>query len=172
MTTKAYQPTEPYVIKSGKRKGKSLEVLMFNDYSFLRWHLSKIRKERKGNQPMNEYQRHLEWLMIQGESRQPEMVCPICGTRKVKYFSVRYSKGTKRFSIGLNYTVCDRKKCQEMLKGAAFGNPIQLLKPKFSNITKISRLRCEQKRITNLYREIFNLQGRLTKKKAFEFFKK
>jgi hypothetical protein len=169
---KAYEPEGPYIIKSGKREGKSLEVLMFNDYSFLRWHLSKIRKARKGNQPMNDYQKHLEWLMIQAESRTPEMMCPICGNRKVKYFSVRYSRGTRRFSVSSNFTVCDSKECQNRIKAGAFGDPIQFLRPKFSNIPKISKLKCEQKRITDLYREMFGLTGRLTRSKAFEFFKK
>ena len=41
---RSYDPDKPYTIKSGKREGKSLGVLMFNEYSFLRWHFGEMEK--------------------------------------------------------------------------------------------------------------------------------
>ena len=166
----SYEPSEPYVIKSGKREGKVLELLMFNDYSFLRWHLGKIRREYSGGKK-KQYHKHLEWLMAKGENREPKMECPICGQKEVKYFSVRFSRGTNRFSISPRYTCCENSGCQEMLRAKAFGDNLQFFKPKFSNITRITKFKVDQKRIADLYRQIFNLEGRLTREKAFQFFK-
>lgn len=166
-----YEPSEPYVIQSGKREGKVLELLMFNDYSFLRWHLGKIRQKHSGG-AKNRYHRHLEWLMDKGESREPKMKCPICGQRAVKYFSVRFSRGTRRFSISPRYTCCKDSDCQDMLRAGAFGDNLQYFRPLFSNITRITKFKVEQKRIADLYKEIFNLSTkRLTRKAAFKFFK-
>ena len=69
-----YQPNGSYVIKSGKRKGKVLELLMFNDYLFLVWMLQKLNKASKGGK--NELHLHLEWLIQKGENRQVKMICP------------------------------------------------------------------------------------------------
>ena len=166
-----YDPKEPYVIQSGKRKGKALEVLMFNDYSFLRWHFSKIEKRYSSDKGRNDYHRHLIWLLKRGENRQPKMTCPVCGEDKVSHFSVRFSRGTRRFSIGSRYTCCKSTSCQKMIRAGTFGDNVYFYEPKFSNVVKITKMKGEQKRITDLYRQIFNLEGRLTREKAFQFFK-
>ena len=166
----SYEPSEPYVIKSGKREGKVLELMMFNNYSFLRWQLGKIRREYNGGRK-NQYHKHLEWLLQRGENREAKIICPVCGEDKVSHFSVRFSRGTRRFSISPRYTCCEKKECREMLRAGAFGDNLQFFKPKFSNVTRITKYKIEQKRITELYKQIFDLSTkRLTRKAAFEFF--
>lgn len=166
-----YEPTKPYVIKGGKRKGKALELLMFNDYGFLRWHLAKIKKMKSGT-GKNEYEKHLEWLLKRGEDRKPKMICPICGEKRVQYFSIRRSRGGYDFSISPSYTCCEKEECRSKLRAKALGGPVQLVRPKFSNILRYAKLKRDRKRIADLYKEIFMLPTtRLTRKRAFQFFK-
>lgn len=164
-----YDPNGPYVIKSGKRKNKALEVLMFNDYGFLRWHYSELERKYSSNRGRNNYHRHLIWVLRRGENRQPKMDCPICGENRLEYFSVRYSRGTDLFSVGPQHTSCES--CKGKIANRSSGGDLRLYQPKFSNIVKITSKKGDQKRIADLYRSIFKLEGRLTKQKAFNFFK-
>ena len=168
---RSYDPDKPYTIKSGKREGKSLGVLMFNEYSFLRWHFGEMEKRYTTGTGRNDYHRHLIWILKRGEDRKPKMECPVCGQRKVKYFSVRFSRGINRFSVSSQYTCCQSNECKKMLRAGAFSDNIHFYQPKFSNVTKLTNLKGEQKKITDLYRKIFKLEGRMTKNKAFNFFK-
>lgn len=161
----AYTPKEPYVFKSGKRKGKVVELLMFTDYGFLSWLHNKISNKRKGVKK-NQLEKHLEWILKQGETRKPKMDCPICGQNKIKLFSV--IRGYNDFSMSAGYSCCEN--CKQKLKGYAAGKMIHLFEPKFSNIKNIAITKGDQKRISQTYRTIYKLPTRLTRKRAFEFF--
>ncbi len=166
-----YCPEEPYIIQSGSRKGEVLELLMFKNYGFLNWHLKKIRKNHRGG-PLNRYHLHLEWLMAKGENRTPQMDCPICGDR-VDLFSVRRSGRGGLFSIGPGYVSCRKEACKNMISAASMGRGIQFYEPKFSNIIRITSSKGRRKDIADLYKSIFGLSTkRLTRKSAFEFFKR
>ena len=144
---------------------------MFNDYGFLRWHYSELEKKYSSNEGRNNYHRHLIWLLRRGENRQPKMDCPICGENKVEYFSVRYSRGTDLFSVGPQHTCCESKDCKRRIESNSFGGNLHFYEPRFSNVIKITSKKGDRKRITDLYRSIYKLEGRLTKEKAFKFFK-
>jgi len=163
-----YVPSGPYVIKSGKRKGKSLENLMFDDFLFLRWFLDVLNKKHQGGQK-NEMHRHLEWLMHQGTNRKPVMLCPQCGQRPVTRFSmIRYSSG---ISIGTIYTCCDNDHCKDEIDAMAISHTYQLYPFSFA-VLKTINVKFDCKELTDLFRKAFGLEGRLTKEKAFAFFAK
>lgn len=168
MPNKSYDPTEPYVYQSGKRKGKYMEYLMFTDYAFLKWHLQTIEKEQKGHQK-NELHLHLEWLLHQGENRHPRMICPHCRKRTVQYFSLIQSSFDRSISVGTNFTCCDDPKCEAIIESYAFGHNYLLLPIKFSSIT-VAEHKQDQKKIGQLLHRIFCLPDRISPKELFSFF--
>ncbi|MEK7478809.1 MAG: hypothetical protein AAB626_02730 [Patescibacteria group bacterium] len=94
MPESEYVPTGPYFLKSGKRIGKSLEELMFEDYSMLLVMRSKITVAK------NEMQKHLLWLMDRGEDRVATLPCPYCKEKNLSFFA--YSFKERKY-----YTCCD-----------------------------------------------------------------
>lgn len=167
MTTEllsGYQPSGPYVFQSGKHAGQCLEVLMFQDYGLLRWLLRQMGGHPEGKK--NELHLHLEWLLGRGESVQPKMTCPQCRELPVQFFSVRYSGYSGRdFSVGVLYTYC--KECVKSVDTA--GEPIQILPFHFSSLSQFHS-GSSQKQVAGLFRQVFNLTNRLSRKEAFEFF--
>lgn len=162
-----YQPSGPYVIQSGKRRGKALEMLMFENYAFLRWFLvHKLNSNKTQNK--NSLHRHLEWLVEQGESRQPTLVCPQCGQGPIKYFSVVYNYDGD-VSIDSGYTCCDKTECREALAKMALEKTCQLLPIRFSSLLRFSN-KSDRRRATKLFRQVFGLPERLTRNEAFRFF--
>jgi hypothetical protein len=163
-----YNPTGPYVFKNGKRKGEVLELLMFKDYSFLRWLLYQINSE--AHRQKNQLHQHLEWLIGQGENRPwPVQMCRHCGQRPITKFSIL---GTEEFgySMGLSYACCSDLTCMEKLQGEAAGKSVIYLSPCFSNI-RFFRHKSDQRLFTQLLRSFYGLPDRLTRQRAFEFFK-
>ena len=160
-----YNPSSPYVFKGGKRKGVVLESLMFKDYGFLLYLLAKIRKEKK-SEGKNELERHLEWVLARGEDRKPKALCPQCGKKRVEYFSVAYSHFD--FSVGPHYTCCDSPDCAEKVKGMAMKRVA--LDPFRFSVMKNFRSKTDQKRIGNLFKWAFGLEGQLRREKLFSFF--
>ncbi len=163
-----YIPTDPYVFKSGKREGKCLELLMFEDYQFLHW-LYNTNIKGKGVSK-NQLELHLEWLLMRGENRQTAMKCPQCNANHyVSFFSVRYSYND--FSIGPQFTSCSNKSCVESLKALSLEKTPAILPIKFSSILTF-KLKIDRKRVTNLFRHCFGLPRPLKKDVAFRFFTK
>jgi len=159
-------PDGPYVFKTGKRKGISVELLMFNDYGLILFLLSKIRREKKEGGQKNELEKHLEWIVARGEDRETEALCPHCRENKVKYFSVAYSFND--FSAAPYYTCCDNRKCIEKLEGMTMGKasffPFQF------SVLKRFRSKADKKRISNIFKWAFGLEAPLRKEKLFKFF--
>jgi len=163
-----YRPNEPYVIQSGNYEGKSLELLMFYQYPFLKWWIGKLNKTNPKDK--NRLHRHLEWLIAQGENRQAVMLCPQCKQHPAKFFS---SLGNERYgySIYSTYTCCNSETCRERLFCQAAG-PTPLLYPvKFSSITNY-RKKFDQGMVVRLLKAVYKLPKPLTAQAAFNFFAK
>lgn len=175
MTTYVRLPAGPYVIQSGKRKGKSVEVMMFTDYPFLAWWLKKMEKEYvAGASNKNRAHRHVEWLLEQGENRMTVAICPQCRQVQVECFSVVHS-ASGEMSFGPCWTSCNSSACRHALESEAIGKPIEFFPFKFSvmGIKKFSQV-YYQSALGILFRKVFGLpcgNGRvLTPRRAFEFF--
>ena len=162
-----YVPTGPYVIGSGKRAGKTLENLMFDDYSHLIWLLNFLRNKAKGNSK-NKLHTHLEWLLRRGQGRKPKMLCPHCKQRIVTRFSV-LGGGSRGISVGAYYTCCDDDACKDKIDSEASGNSYRFLPFDFI-VLKQFQAKFDQKQITDLFRCVFELPKPLKKEKAFAFF--
>jgi len=168
-----YSPESYYKYKSGKREGEVVELLMFKDYDFLFWHLSKIKKEKNQKGNKNGYEKHLEWILEKGETRKVKAVCPQCNENRATKFSALFSYDRKTFSIGHKYISCNEKKC--LKKIIQKDGRLQLIcEIKFSSIPQVTRNKKGQRDLGIFYRYLFNLPcppQRLTAKEAFQFFK-
>lgn len=124
MSESEYVPTGPYFIKESKnekRIGKSLEELMFEDYSTLVIMRSKITVAK------NEMQKHLLWLFERGENRIADQICEHCGKKKITHFAYSYSENNY-------YKGCNSILCMGVLLSKATRYPL-----KFSSIMHFQR---------------------------------
>ncbi len=150
---------KPFVFKEGKRKGKSIERMMLEDYSFLVWYLGRIRELKKSSS-QGRLEKHLEWIISKGETRTAVVSCRFCQERPIEYFSIRYSYASD-FSVSMHYTAC--KDCKHNLRE----NNTIILPLKFSSLKNLKR---EKKEVVSLFKEAFGLKG-LRKEGLFRFFK-
>jgi len=107
--------------------------------------------------------------MTQGNMRKSKRICPQCGKNPITHFSVMRSK--YGVSVSTNYVCCDNDNCKEKLKGLAFEKTPDILPFKFWVLNYFSS-KTDQKMISNLFRKVLGLEERLTREKAFEFFKR
>lgn len=163
-----YTPSSPFQIGSGNRMGKYLETLMFQDYSFLHWHLTQIQKKMAPGGIKNRYHQHLEWLMKQGENRQAKMLCPICKTKPITQFSV---VGNAKFgySMGVYYSACDGDICRNRVEAMCPGKLPIWHDARFSSIGHFNSS-SDRKMFVDILRQVFLLTKRLTPQKALQFF--
>jgi hypothetical protein len=159
-----YTPTQPYVIQSGKKKGKSVEQLMLSDYGWLRYMHGLLKKKSSGGK--NQLHEHIEWALGRGENITLKKLCPQCGKRPAVFFSVL---GSQRFGYSMSsaYTCCDDRSCIEKLKSQGIEKVPTLLKIVFSSSMKF-RLKHDQRQITKIIRNCMMLPKRVTKEKLFE----
>jgi len=157
-----YSPLKPYLFQSGKRAGESLEVLIFKDYSFLRWLHREILKETPVKK--NNLQLHLEWLLERGEEVKTNLLCPICGQNKVEFFYIRRSDGD--ISLGTSYTSCNQ--CIDEAEAMGLNIIPERYPLKFSSLSHFRR--GERKMVSKLFQQVFLPPGRLTKERAFKLF--
>lgn len=162
----AFIPTVPYVIRSGKYKDAAVEILMFNNYPFLKFLYFEMNKNPTAEK--NRLHQHLDWLMRQGENRKTRVLCPQCQQRKLRYFSAR---GSKRlgYSLSLIFTSCEKPNCIKKLESLSGGTKVELYPFRFSSIAKF-RNRTDQRLVAELLRNAFDLPARLTAEAAFRFF--
>lgn len=166
MAEDEFIPNAPYVFRSGNRREKSLEILMFQDYGFLKWYLNKLDSMR--GKRKNLLHQHLDWLVRQGENRTAKALCQKCGhERPIRIFS---AWGSERYGymINLFYACCGRPECKEMLETQEFGKPF-FLPLKFSSILRFRR-KTDQQSVVHLLRTAHQLPERLTAESAFRFF--
>ena len=162
----AYEPVGPYIFQSGKKKGHSVESLMFADYGFLSYLKSMSDKGLTAGSMPNKLHLHLAWAMRAGEFLQSRQRCPYCSgdgeAERVKYFSVRYSQGD--CSYGFSYTCCDKDACKYQL----VEERSRIFPLKFSSLAYFSR--AEQKRLGVFFKGLLLDSGRLDSQKAFKLF--
>lgn len=160
-----YLPKNPYLFKNGKRAGMSLEILMFQDYPFLKWLYQEL--ERKPiKKKRNGLHLHLEWLIKRGEEIESNIDCPICGIRKIKFFYVRRSYGD--ISTGILFTSCENQECIKEIEGMSFNVFPERHQLKFSSLARFKG--GELKTVAKLYKKAFIPSGKLTRKRAFDLF--
>ena len=162
------KPLEPYQIGSGKRIGKYLEILMFQDYRYLHWHLLKIQQEMHSGSTKNRYHEHLEWLVAQGESRVSKKLCPICNQQPITQFSVLGSD-QYGYSMSVEFSSCDDDNCRNRVKAMCPGKLPVWLPARFSRILHFT-FKSDQKLFVQLLRQVFRLPKRLEANHAFQFF--
>ena len=162
-----FVPTAPYVIRSGKYKDAAVEIMMFNNYRFLKFLYLEMNKDPVASK--NRLHQHLEWLLRQGENRKTQVICPQCHQKKIRYFSAR---GSKRFgySLSLIFASCDKPGCLKKLESLTGGAKIEIYPFRFSSIAKF-RNKTDQRSVAELLRNAFDLPARLTAETAFRFFK-
>ena len=157
-----YKPTAPYYFKSGKRKGESVEKLMFSNYDLLVWIKKKMDKENTQN--YNGLHKHLEWLLARGEKLKTERLCPYCNRNHVKFFLVIQDESG--ISIATTHTCCDNLTCKKKLMA---NHGASLFPIRFSSIL-LFRNKTDRKQVIKLIKKTCGL-GNLTPQKAFNFFK-
>jgi hypothetical protein len=117
-----FNPTGPYIIKFGFRKGKSLEELMFEDYPWLVQRKERMDSCLKPWSKPNQMHTHLCWLLERGEDRIAKTVCPHCGEKIISFFG--YSFKDKKY-----FVCCDQILCAGKLLVKTYRHPL-----KFSSI--------------------------------------
>jgi hypothetical protein len=160
-----YTPDGCYEIKNGKNQGKVLERMMFQNYSWILWMLSFIRKKGDPDRDKNTFERHLEEILKKGENRETVAICPQCKKNVVSYLSV--IRSPYGVSAGPGFTCCHDEKCINELRNMAMKDP-EFLPFRFSILKTFSN-RSDQKIIANVLKWGFGLE-KLTKKDLFNLF--
>lgn len=161
-----YKPTESYIVQSGKKKGKSIEQMMFTDYAWLVYMKNLLNAKKPASK--NSLHKHIEWVLHQGETRKPTLMCPQCNKKPVKLFSVL---GSQRhgYSMSSYYTCCGDPECQHKLRAQGMESVPLLLPISFSSISMF-QFKLDRKRVADILRDCFKLPKRLTKEVLFAFF--
>ena len=153
----------PYIIRSGKKTGKSLENMMFTDYPWVDYMFKRLESTQAANP--NLFHRHLKWLMVQGENRIPTMSCPICNNSPVAYMWMAYE------SYGMEahwqMTCCRQLACIENLRERTEGRG-EIVVPRFSLF--LGKREDSRSTILRVFKDIFELPSRITQGVAFDFF--
>ena len=161
-----YELSGPYMFKSGKKAGQSVEALMFADRGYLVYLKNIADKNMASGSLPNRLHLHLAWVMRAGEFIKSSEDCPYCSydgeRKKVEMFSVRYSYGG--CSYGHRFTCCNEDECRYRV----LEEKSKLFPLKFSSLAYFSN--AEQKRLGAFFKDLFLGPGRLDTKKAFELF--
>jgi len=168
-----YSPNGPYIFTNPKSRnyGSSVEQLFIspgrkrNNLLFM-----KSKMEEKKEREMNALDKHIQWIFERGENRKTKTLCPHCKAKKVKYFSVRYTRlgysGKKSdigCSLGIPYSACED--CLNKIKG----EKTEIFPFKFSVIDGFPTV-YDQKKAIELFLWAFNLKRPLKKETIFQFF--
>lgn len=161
-----YNPEEPYVIASGQKAGKAVDLLMFQDFHYL----YRLLKKMNDGKPVrkNRLHEHLEWLMERADTRPVKMICPCCRKKPAKYFSVLGSSSGE-FSMSHTFTCCEDDGCRKHLASQAAGNAPDFLPLNFFSILKFSSS-YYQKKVVEVLRTAYGLPKRISSQIAFNFF--
>ncbi|MEN8252300.1 MAG: hypothetical protein ABFQ53_01845 [Patescibacteria group bacterium] len=160
-----YRPNRPYEFQSGQNEGKTVEQLMFNDYSKIHYMLTQSNKRSSANK--NILHKHLLWIFAQAKTRKPTETCRMCGKNTVKYFSVVPGRLYASFSSA--FMCCGDKKCMRELSGEAHGHSVSFMRIEFDSILHFSK-KGDQKRVADLLKQAYGLPKRLTRGRLFNFF--
>lgn len=152
----AENPTGPYMLQSGRYKGRYLEDLIFNDPEYVLI-MNKYRDETKQE---NAIQRHLHLLME--NIPKTAMMCPVCKKRSVKYFLFLNSE-----DILPTLTCCESAACRESLKLDHPGDYLLPIKFQSMMIFNQKRLR---KGCLKLIRKATGLNKKVSPEEVFRIF--
>jgi len=166
-----YKPTEPYQFKSCKHADQYMEILMFQNYSFLVWYLNFLKTNSSPDSIKSRLQIHLEWLIAQGENRPVTMLCPTCHQELITHFSI--VSGHSGCSMSAGYSSCDDEYCKSKISaGLDTSTHILIWSPiKFSEIIKF-RYKGEQNQFADMIKTACGIdrEKNMTHQRAFEFF--
>jgi hypothetical protein len=161
-----YELSGPYIFKSGKKVGQSVEALMFADRGYLAYLKNIADKEMAPGSLPNRLHLHLAWVMRAGEFIKSPQECHYCSSnteyKKIEFFSVRYSSGG--CSYNHQFACCSQEECKQKI----WEEKSKLFPLKFSSLAYFSN--AEQKRLGIFFKDLFLGPGRLDTKKAFELF--
>lgn len=166
------QPNEPYVFQSGKygeknqSKRKSVSQVAIEDFSWIEHIYKKMNKT--GSSKKNRLHVQIEWIMKKIARIEPKILCPVCKKNTVKFISV-LGNNKYGYSISEGFICCEDEGCKERLRGLTPERNNFFIPAKFSSVSAF-RNKTDQKRMINLLKKIYGLEGRLTKEKAFNFF--
>lgn len=166
-----YTPTEPYQIKSGRHINQYLEVLMFQDYSFVAYLLHYMKTKSHPDSIKNSCQMHLEWLLVQGENRPVTMPCPVCHQEPITHFSVVSSRDSG-YSMSTEYSACDDTHCRGRVTIGVDNRThlIEWIPVKFSKILLSSKEGYQENFIKMIKTACGIDKGNMTHQRAFAFF--
>ncbi len=118
---KDYVPAGPRIIQSkdSPKRGQSLEMLMFKDYTWLTTVKARYDAGLTASSKPSDFHRHLMWLVARGEDRVAKRLCPKCGSKIVRNFSHRFDGRNDHI-----FAFCGEIRCRLL-----FGRPL-----KFSSI--------------------------------------
>ena len=86
MNTTDWSPSGPYLLKTGKYSGKSLEYVLLHDPRHLLFMWQKIMDHMNNNNALvNNYQRHIIWLVSQFNKLTASVVCSKCKQQNGKF---------------------------------------------------------------------------------------
>lgn len=170
-----YEPKKPYILKSGKRKGRSLEQLMFQEPWYVQNLFRMIQKKKKKGSVPNELEKHLNWLRERASNLLTEKIifdCPQCNrNRKVKFFGIVTTADGLDFMVSPALTACEKAECRSKLKQRYFpSTKVRVYRLKWSSIF-IFRTKEGQRRVVRLFKFLLGFRDRkLSQDKAFEIF--
>ena len=156
-------PDQPWLLgPTAKYPGKSLEQLMFQNYSYV-YHLWWIRhRQYSGKRPQDNLHRHLDWLLQTGERIVARQQCPQCHKRLVAKYAINapYS----------SHSCCQSGACQTKVKNH-FNYPesIGLISLTFGSLWQFTAQRQRQGVINNLFKWAWQID-RFTTENCWQLF--
>jgi hypothetical protein len=163
----SYWPNSCFKVSSGKKKGKILERLMFENYSWLDWMGRFLNAKLKEGSKKNNFHLHLEALLQRGEELETVTLCPQCEQREVRWMSViisPYGYGISAYSM---YTCCDHGECIDKLRTGATKTP-SFLPFQFSVLRNFKGI--DAKMIASVLKWGFGLEKPIKEKDLYKLF--
>jgi hypothetical protein len=141
-------PSAPWRLKSGRKRGKALECLMFSEPGFVYFLAEKSKNEA--------LRAHAQWLVERGEDRTaPD--CSFCQSAEASIILVHADQSGVGLEPGAYCRACAI---------SMHGNPLPI---KFSSAVGWP-VRADEKAIARKIRVVYGLPERITAEVAFDFF--
>lgn len=165
-----YFPSAPYFIRGGKKAGKCVEMLMFQDPKYLFSLKGYLDGKLEENSEPNTFHNHLAWLLAKSELRTPKMKCHYCGEEIAKNALFVKDHTNGKWSSRKELVSCSQVGCVTALADVGVLNYIfrkrEIIPLKFSEVVKLP---LDMGEISGFLQKAFGLEE-LTPQTAFEFF--
>ena len=149
---------KPYVFKTGKHQGQTLEDLFFKEFSFVVY-----LNKKKGTFSFSLWE-HLVFLFATSKNLEVKKICPICQTNKVKYFYL-----LPKNLIAEKYTCCDNPNCRTAMRSRYHIE--REFRIDFESLVNLPR-KSLMDHAGRLFKVIYGLPRELKKETTFNLFKK